>query len=309
MKKACVTALGICAIIFSGTQTIAQNNGAKPKDEPLHNTRGGATEVGRVDVPWKFGPDTKLAMCSLIDLWVRADSPYFDSWYIRYDITDPKTFLNVRMIEHPTDSLWFRLYTADGSFIKEIKGADNEVINEQLGIGTFYVQVVTGTGYAHMPDGTNHARIISRYSPGTIAQPNEPIILNPGSGPVLASYTGSVGTFVGRETAENVAQIAPEVIVQCPVSEREEHTVMKWHDEITIRNVPAGKYTLPLVISNGFNLWPDLAAYYVGNIGDAKIDGTFEHFGGDLKLKIGAFGPVEATSDHYAQYSFQLVKQ
>jgi hypothetical protein len=250
--------------------------------------------------------------CALADIGIKAGQPYFGSWYFHFWKSSSNTFTDVSMIEHPTQTLYFRLYDAAYNFLEEIKGAGNERFHEARPQGEYYLQVLTDPGNAHNPNGGNTARVISRFRPAE-RSPEQVRTFEWPAGSQTANYQGNVFSIAARLTSEANVKIEFGKEVICPLGNLEEQSLNHSFDEIRVGNVPAGTYSVSLTMKNGVHWYPEFAAYRKrGNEPFEKIsDGKFMHSGGTLTLGVGYYNTVEIPTDgdRYAEYDLTITKQ
>jgi hypothetical protein len=243
---------------------------------------------------------------------IKAGEPYFGSWYFHFWKQSSNTFADISMIEHPTQTLYFRLYDAQNNFLEEIKGADNERFHEARPTGDYYIQVLTDANNGHNSNGGNTARLISRFRPAERAPSAQNVEWV--STATSAIYKGAVFSIAARLTSEANVQIPFGVQKICPIGNLEEPSLDHTLDEINIGNLPKGTYSVALAMKNGVHWYPEFAVYKVPGPGEMYqkiVGGTLSHNGGTLTLGVGYYDTVQIPTqgDRYAEYELTLAKQ
>lgn len=299
--------IGLFAALICGPSPAMADSRLPPSDP------GAAIRLGALDqvrpsplLPWQLLP------CLGYDVVINRDIRHINTQYFHFSLSHSKSRLRVKMFETPDATLWFHLLSSQLGFKREYKGGDDqELVEDNLEPGEYYLKIVTDGTVQRLPDGTNRARVIFRAEPEGYRRAFETSPTDLGNLQRGESRTrnGSVAIRYGRSI-----NFAPTPASRhCPLSAGVESDM---YNEYVMRP-PEGRIAVNVTTISAQN-WPTEYPFKVvylqrGNFGDVwrEIPGGFvQHSGGELRIRVGypsvSNAPLILARDAYVDYRLSV---
>lgn len=288
------------------------SDSSPPPSSPL-----AAVQLGTLDEPRASGANSPLRYfaCLAHDQRVYFNNEHYRTRFYRFTINSPLAFLEIKMIEAPDATLWFHLLDSNLGFLQEFRGGDDQLVETNLGRGTYYLQLLTDSSQRRNPDGSNWGQITFRARPVNFNGPDlDPAFIgNVGPNPITSQ--GVLSRMAGREFPYAFPMpapppVLPQGLISCPVAPLPE--VDDIFDQY-VGQAPRGRIYAGLTINLqlgaptlmpvGLYRWDNSQ---LGTGWVAIVGGAFDHPGGEVRIATGYPGISMFLEDVYADYTLAV---
>lgn len=271
---------------------------------------GAAVQLGDLDGIQPFDTVSKKFLCRALKFHLVLSNPSYRTTYYKFSIRSPRAALRIKMRETPDASLWFNLLDKDLGFLKEFRGGDDQLIDEEIDKGTYYLQLLSRAEVPHDPQGGNLAEITFSAYPKAYVQgkPTDPVGLG-----LLGKRTVSAPIFAVEQRQfpyyPNYAATPPTQPKLCPPAGQSRVDLFDTYRFDAKAGLISFSYSTA-EMQNWQPMFPITAQWRAeSGLGNwLPITGSqFSFPGGKGELRIGFLGDIAILiGDMYAEYTFSI---
>ncbi|WP_217570296.1 hypothetical protein [Mesorhizobium sp. GbtcB19] len=282
------------ALLVGSLFVLGISSDAAPSQSPP-NTFEGAEDIGALDIARTVpGNGFPYLPCLHREAKVLFNSPVYSSAFFRFGVSGNRAHIYIHQNESPPQTLWMDTYDGNRHFLKEYKGAVGDTIDEEFTRGTYYLQILTSSGVAHNPDGSNSVALDIEGYP-----PEVPTNSRPGTIPL--------GNFTGNRSVDG----AVSIILRSHPGTGDCAKGYEYVDALHVysMNAPKGHYQFSLAYSDSFGFNPGELSVEVQGLSDWIDAKNVDWNGGQMVFRVGSHSPVMIGGERFAKYRVSINKQ